>query len=269
MEIRNSPVEGFGVFATDFIPKDTILEEVPFVLFPRHISLGKNVADLLQKERWISDRERYIENLRQNLSFKDPEKYYFKWHPPHQFDDDCMFTVLPLGFGPIYNSSNTSSNADWKMSDKTFVFSSVKDIQKDEEIRTFYGYLLGEDGTIFVPENVFNLAIDKNDNKLEIRSLKFGTMNSYEMCKNSSACLQVLKYIENSSSGGIVIKCLVSISVDGQESKRYVIPENISLTDLYKKIFEFKSGISPLVVFFFEYTNKEGKVVTEKLPWKK
>jgi hypothetical protein len=88
LEIRESPVEGFGIFANSPINKGEVLEEVPFILFPRHTNLSKSLYDFLNGGKWINDREKYIENLRLNLKFKEPEKYYFKWSPQVQLEGD-------------------------------------------------------------------------------------------------------------------------------------------------------------------------------------
>ena len=77
LEIRQSPVEGcYGVFATDDIPAGTILEEFHFVLFP-HNNISEGIYNFLVSQKFISDREKYLENLRINLKFKNPDKVLF------------------------------------------------------------------------------------------------------------------------------------------------------------------------------------------------
>jgi len=183
LEVRDSPIEGFGVFATDFIPAGTVLEEVPFVLFPRYTNVANGFYNFLQLNNFLSDKEKHLENLRQNLGFKEPEKYFFKWHPKVQFDGDSMYTVLPLGFGPVYNSSNTNNNADWVINDRTFTFSAERDIQKDEEIKTFYGYFMAENGATHDCDTVFNFALDPDkEGRIALYALRFG-LHRISQCK--------------------------------------------------------------------------------------
>jgi hypothetical protein len=269
MEIRSSPIEGLGVFATKDISSGTILEEVPFILFPRHHNLTKGLYEFLDRSKFGSDRERYIENLRINLHFKDPEKYYFKWHPPLQLDNDCMFTVLPLGYGPIYNSSNTRNNADWKISDTTFTFRAEKDIKKDEEIKTFYGYFLGEEGSIFSCDNVFNLGLDWNGEGLEVRALRFSSQDSLVAALKNPACNKMYEMFKESSTEGVTIKCITLVRLDGTEVSKFVVPDEITMTQLYNKILEFRNNPAQIVIFFMEYVNKDGKFITEKVVWRK
>ena len=86
--------------------------------------------DFLGNEELLAERWSYEKNLRENLRFKLPEKYYFKWSPvfPMLLGKKIEFTVLPLGNGPIYNSSNVSNNAGWKIDDQLFTFVAEKDI---------------------------------------------------------------------------------------------------------------------------------------------
>jgi hypothetical protein len=259
LEVRESTIEGFGVFATDDIKAGTILEEVPFVLFPRYTGLAKNLFDMLKSNGWISSKELHLDNLRTNLRFKEPEKYYFKWHPPVQLDSDSMFTVLPLGFGPCYNTSNTANNADWKMQTDTFIFRAEKDVAKDEEIRTFYGYFLGEDGSIFPCDMVFYFAIDPGlENQPKLKMLRFGTMDSYSTQRNNPSALKIHNTIMKAEDGLLITK--IALLHPSQETLSVVdVPSNVSISALYKKLVEAHSHPAPIVKFTFSYTDKENK----------
>lgn len=269
LEVRESPIEGYGVFALDDIPAGEILEEVPFVLFPRHTNVSKGMYDFLVANKFVCEREKSLENLRLNLKFKDPEKYYFKWHPAHQVDGECMFTVLPLGYGPIYNTSNTANNADWRIMEKTFIFRAERSIKKDEEIKTFYGYFLGEEGSTFNCDLVYNMAIDKIDGENRLKNFRFGTMVSFDIAKANPSYVKINQLI-NQSVNGVIIKQIVGLQVDGKEITGFGVPQDIPLSQLYIKLAEFKQHFTPLTAFVLEYEKKdEGKLVQETIIVKK
>lgn len=274
LEVRTSPIEGFGVFAKGDIPAKTVLEEVPFVLFPRYINLAKNIYDLLRNGGWVSHKELHMENLRENLQFKEPERYYFKWHPPVQIDGDSMFTVLPLGCGPLYNSSNTNNNADWKMLKDTFIFTAEKDIKKDEEIKTFYGYFMGDDGTIFNCEAVFHLAIDmitNADGKPEqrVKSLRFGNLDSFNAQRTNPAAHRLNAMI-GASVDGVTVRRANILQPTGDVVASMEFPLDMSLTALYRKLSEARMHPAPLVALKFDYIDKTTlKPTTEEVIWKK
>ena len=264
IEIRESPVEGYGVFATEDINAGTVLEEVPFVLFPRYTNISKGIFDVLKANGLVNSKELYLENLRGNLQFKEPEKYYFKWHPRVQLDTDTVFTVLPLGFGPIYNTSNTDNNADWKMLENTFVFKAEKDIKKDEEIRTFYGYFLGQDGTIFPCESVFHFAIDTVTNQPntpvnKLKMLRFGTVDSFNTQRNNPSAHKIHQLITKSSDG-LEFKKIEILQPDGKSvvTGLEILP-SITLSQLYQRLAEAKNHPAPVVRFEFKYIDKVTK----------
>jgi len=104
-EVKTSEEKGLGVFATEFIQKDEVIEEC-------HIIEVDNL-------RHPSNLQRYLFSYPKNTN---------------------NFRVLPLGFGCIYNHS-PNPNATWidHPSIKAFIFVAIKDIQQGEEICTFYG----------------------------------------------------------------------------------------------------------------------------------
>lgn len=273
LEVRNSLIEGFGVFATADIPVGTLLEEVPFVLFPRYNNVAKDIFQVLRANGWVSSKELYLENLRDNLGFKHPDRYYFKWHPPVQIDHDSMYTVLPLGFGPVYNTSNTNNNADWKMLKDTFTFRAERDIKKDEEICTFYGYFLGDDGTIFNCENVFHMAIDMFDSPKgrvhKVKMLRFGNLDSYQAQKNNPSALKVNTLITKSVDG-LTLKSFAVLLGNGTPVASADISDTMPLTAIYSRLTEARSHPGPLVKFLVEYQDKvTSHIVTDEIVWKK
>ena len=273
IEIRNSSIEGFGVFAKDFIAAGTVLEEVPFILFPRYDNVSKKIFEALKSENWVNTKELYLENLRDNLGFKHPDRYFFKWHPPVPVDDNSMYTVLPLGCGPIYNTSNTNNNADWRIGRDTFVFKAEKDIQKDEEIRTFYGYFLGDDGTIFHCEQTFHLAMDMFDGKQgkvhKIKMMRFGAIEHFNTQRNNPSALKFNTFISQSLDGVTIQKISLQQS-NGTISYVFDVPDTLSLTPLYQKLFEIHSSPIPIVNFNIAYIDKDKKEwVSNTVSWKK
>lgn len=270
IEVRESPIEGFGVFATDEIKAGEILEEIPFVLFPRYHNLAKPIFDLLNSAGFVSSKEKYTENLRQNLKFKEPEKYYFKWFPPVSLEgEQTAYTVLPLGFGPIYNTSNTDNNAGWQIKEKTFSFRAERDIRKDEEIRTFYGYFVGNDGAIFNCDTVFNLGLDTFDGKHFVKMARFGAVEQFEAARVNPA-FNRLAQILAASKQGLQIKRLGALLPNGEEKAAIDISNDVPLTAVYQKLAEFRNSQLPLTRISFEYENKEnGLVQSESIIFKK
>lgn len=107
IEMRRSPIHGWGVFAKEDIASGEILEEVPFLIVP--MTKGE------------------VSSMFIDYRFNFPS-------------GDWKYQALPLGFACIYNHSNTP-NAGWYTDEENeiFVFTTSKDIKKDEEICTYYG----------------------------------------------------------------------------------------------------------------------------------
>ena len=123
IEVRKSPLHGYGVFAKEDINKGEILEECFFIVQ----DYNPHNADYL---------------------FSFPDK-----------NNENKFNVLPLGYGCIYNSSKVKgeNNAIWEtnIDDNIFIFKSIKDIKKNEEICTFYGEAWWENyNRKYLPENI-------------------------------------------------------------------------------------------------------------------
>ena len=108
LEIRKSPVHGYGVFAKDDIKKGELLEECFYMVQP-------GISQVYNMD------------------------YLYAWP---DYGKPKYMTVL-LGYGSMYNSSKKQNdcNAHYKtnVENHIFVFSAIKDIKKDIEILIWYG----------------------------------------------------------------------------------------------------------------------------------
>ena len=101
IEIRKSPLHGYGVFAKDDITKGELLEECYYL-----------------EVEWGGDVDRYYYELT-----IDKKK------------------VISLGFGSMYNSNpdnKENASMDLDLVNDILIFKSLKDIKKDEEILLQY-----------------------------------------------------------------------------------------------------------------------------------
>jgi len=107
IEVRKSDIHGWGVFAKEKIKMGEILEETSFLVIPMSKGEGSSI----------------FVDYRFNYPRTDWEKQ-----------------VIPFGFACIYNHSNTP-NATWETDtdNELFIFIAIKDIEKDQEICTYYG----------------------------------------------------------------------------------------------------------------------------------
>tara|TARA_Y100001937_G_scaffold128103_1_gene202503 strand:- start:584 stop:1654 length:1071 start_codon:yes stop_codon:yes gene_type:complete len=111
IEVKQSNIHGYGVFANEDIKSGEILEEC-------------NYTNVLGAEN--------------NL-----HNYAYHWPSAIQ----CAFveekTTMPFGYACIYNSSNSKedANADWEcdIENDIYVFKAKKDIKAGEEILVYYG----------------------------------------------------------------------------------------------------------------------------------
>jgi len=106
--ISNSTIHGLGVFASEFIMSGEVVEVCP--ILDLEISKGDASNVLLD--------------------------YRFNWPQGNEWDKQ----VMPFGWAGLYNHSNTP-NTLWKsnISNQTFEFYTVKDINPDEELFVYYG----------------------------------------------------------------------------------------------------------------------------------
>jgi len=103
IEIKLSPGKGLGVFAKEKIQIGEIIETCPLISIPKE-------GNILPDYRFL-----YPKNT--------IEEY-----------------VIPLGYGSMYNHSNTP-NADWMNHSeyKAFNFFAIKDIEVGQEVCIYYG----------------------------------------------------------------------------------------------------------------------------------
>lgn len=106
--VKNSPIHGLGVFASEKIYKEEKIEECPILTLP--INKGENSGILLD--------------------------YRFNWPQGVEWEKQ----VVGLGFASLYNHSETP-NAYWisNYEKRTFNFIASRDIEVDEEIFVWYG----------------------------------------------------------------------------------------------------------------------------------
>ena len=105
--IEESPIHGFGVFATDIIERNEVIEEC-------HLIITESDPNMMLP--WQKD-----------YGFAYPIKMGTE-------------SVIPLGYGAIYNHSD-DNNAFWRHHPayKAFQFVALRQIKIGEEIMTYYG----------------------------------------------------------------------------------------------------------------------------------
>ena len=261
LEVRQSPIEGYGVFALEDIEANEILEETPFILFPKYTAWGKEQYDSLNGKGILSDREKYIENLRENLGFKLPEKYYFRWQPRVANlpgGETVSFPVLPLGNGPIYNTSNTNNNATWKVQDNLFVFVAEKKIKKEEEIKTFYGYFLDEFGNTFNIDRVFYLGLEAYPDGVKLERVRYTQPEHLKLIKTNPEYKKLEAIIDDAVDG--------KVSITKIETDKYAFsfPIGYPLSHFYQKLVEFKSSRFDNTKFYLEYESKANRQLVKE-----
>lgn len=271
VEIAEEDSIGWGVRATSDIPRGTIIEAVPFVLFPRYTSLGKNLYDMLNQTNYLSEEEKYLENLRANLGWKLPEAYFFKWMPDVPLNGkQHPFCVLPAGNSWLYNSSNTSNNIGWIVKDDLFIFRAERDIKAGEFLRSFFGYFLGEEGQIFPCVQTFGLGLDHFENgRIRCKAIRFGSMEEYEASKTNQAMQRAMQIFQISKDNGFSITKITAMIQNGEEKAAFDVPEGLSLTFLYNKITEFNNSQFPFIKFTVIYETKDGQNMAEAIVFRK
>jgi hypothetical protein len=266
LEVRASSIEGNGIFATADIPSGTILEEIPFILWPRFTQLGERLYRTLKEgEDWTCEREKNNEEIRKMFGFKTPEKYYFKWFPPNQ--SGVQYSVIPLGFGPIYNSSNSKNNAGWNVLEKTFTFVATKDIKKGEEVCTFYGYFLCEKGDTFNVSDVFGFGLDLDrggDNKVYLQCLRFSNNQEMQTCGKDAGFQKLNQAIGESKQRLRVRK--ISVIENNEEKHEFMFPDEWSLHNHFRKLKEFRYSRFKNIKFVLTHETEEQKKKNKKAP---
>lgn len=107
IEVRKSNIHGWGVFAKNNIQPGETLEEVPFLIIP----MSKYESSSI----FIDYRFNYPRN-------------------------ESKYQVMPFGYAGLYNHSE-SPNAMWETDENNeiFIFKSIRQINKDDEILVYYG----------------------------------------------------------------------------------------------------------------------------------
>lgn len=107
IQVKKSPLHGWGVFATENIELGEIFEECPILKLP--VKMGETNYTLID----------------------------YTYGFPKQ---NTQNHVLSMGYGSFYNHS-TTPNADWTddIKKETFKFFALRKISKGEEILIYYG----------------------------------------------------------------------------------------------------------------------------------
>ena len=113
LQIRKSPIHGYGVFAKSNITKNELLEECHYV------RLEDGFGSEIDTYSYTWPKKRNDEN--QNRKFD--------------------FHTIVFGYAPLYNTSKTADtkNINWYTDGDIYVFEAIKDIEKDEELLIYYG----------------------------------------------------------------------------------------------------------------------------------
>lgn len=259
IQVKKSPIEGFGVFAIEDIGEGEILEEIPFVLMPKYTSLGRAFHDFSNSVGYCASKNKFYENLRQNLGFKEPEKYYFTWTPPQpdMGGEKITFQVLPFGFGCIYNTSNAKNNAGWRVENDTFTFFTTKPIKSGEEIRTFYGYFVDDGSRNWNVDLVFYFGFENSPNGPTLSALKFNSPEAFENSKKDPGYFKVGSLIEKYKD--LKIERISAISPFDQEGLIKEDMGNIKKTkEIYEILHGYKTSNAAKIKFVFSnFVNEE------------
>ena len=263
IQVKKSPIEGFGVFATEDIAEGEVLEEVPFILMPKYTSLGRAFHDFSNSVGYCASKNKFYENLRQNLGFKEPEKYYFTWTPPQPdiSGEKISFQVLPLGLGCIYNTSNAKNNAGWKVERNTFIFYTTKDIKAGDEIRTFYGYFVDDSSRNWNTDLVFYFGLENFENQPCLSAVKFTNSETNEKNMRDPGYHKLISLI--SEYKNLKLESISAISPFGQEGLLKEDLNKIKTTrEIYELLHAYKTSNAEKIKFIFSnFTNDKKEEV--------
>jgi len=110
IELKKSNVHNRGMFANEYIPEGSIIEEVPLISYVSYDDIDKTI---------LKD---YVISMPENFNKKDTSN-----------------SSVMLGYGSIYNHSD-NNNAQWNfITDEKMIVTATKDIFPDQEIFVNYG----------------------------------------------------------------------------------------------------------------------------------
>ena len=163
IEIRKSPIHRYGVFATDDIKNGTIIEEVLFILLTD--DYFGNDLDII--DDYIFGSNETPEQLSE-LTAGEIGKIR-QW--AFRREDKPNKSFLAFGYAPVYNhSSEPNIQADLVIEDDILMFTTIKDIKKDEELFHDYGegWLEDREFDLFINK----LQYDHDNNILSLDEMK-------------------------------------------------------------------------------------------------
>jgi len=165
-----------GVFSREDLEAFEVLEEVPFVSIDFYYQ-GQKIFNFLRSDPEIgSGHLNTAASFGQALGLRSVEEYMFDWSDGS--GNSPSFPVIPLGNAAIYNSSPTP-NAEWLLTKDSFIFRTIKEIKKGEEVRTFYGYFLTESGRKITAKKVLGMYVEINeDDRICLRTISKENANS-------------------------------------------------------------------------------------------
>jgi hypothetical protein len=246
------------------------LEEIPFVAWPRGVEVGDDILEVIKSKAFMSDNEIRNDQIRVMFGHKHPKKYYFKWFPPNtprDGENPLYFQCLPLGYGPIYNSSNGKNNASWELKEKTFIFRATQDIPAGKEVCTFYGYFCSENDDTWKTPDVFGLAMeylvnDDGEKEIFLTNVRFSGKQEQALRLKEEGVNQLINCL--SESHGKVKLNKICVVDQGKDTHDFVFPKDFNLSWTFRKLMEFKQTRFPLVKLFVSYIKIDSKKEVKK-----
>lgn len=116
-------IAGWGVFTTEDIPENTMIEISPVILFP---------TDLLSMGIYCARADGYKDK---DLQL---DQYVITWIRP--FDSEYSKSALMTGLCPMYNhSDNNNSRFTTDYTDRSMGVITIRPVSKGEQITVSYG----------------------------------------------------------------------------------------------------------------------------------
>ena len=124
IEVRNSEIHGFGVFATKNIKKGEVIERCPLP------------SEFIQIEWYFDEESKQMNSGSLNIL---PNYRYAGPKPPH--NKHHAFWVVPGGYAMFYNSSWPKigmAKDSYQVKERLMIITALQDIKKGEEILMQY-----------------------------------------------------------------------------------------------------------------------------------